>query len=517
MKYGAAFGTTLNWGHATVAQPGCGGRHIRCTRGRGVGGCSLVNGMLYNRGAREIYDTWGADSGSGGPTWSAEACLPYFKAHEDNSRGASAWHGAGGEVRIADIPTQNLSPIATAFREASVQAGHADNGDQNSLDPSRSQLGVQVYQCFVDERKGDGRRVTASRAFLAQGGATFGELTLESNCTAAEIVLSDAEEQEREGRAGLRARGVRYLREDGSAVTAMAGREVVLSAGVIGSPQLLQLSGIGPASVFRSPPPEAAAAAAEGGWRWPRCQLELEAVGEHLVDHPRVACRWESRLPGLDLSDCFSHVEGNLYARSSLAQAAAAQGSEPVLAVPDIQIQQDHVRTNDDMLSTPPLSTGFNLKPHVAQPRSSGTVRLASADPAAKPRIDPRYLSDAEGRDLRCLVEGVQLARAVVAQPAFDRIRGAELLPGPEVATAEQLEAWVIANADTGYHPVGTCRMAPSAEEGVVDMELRVHGVEGLRVVDASVFPRIPNGNTQAATFMVAERAAEFILRAARG
>lgn len=320
MKYGAAFGTSLNWGYATVAQPGAGSRHIRCTRGRGVGGCSLVNGMLYNRGAREIYDIgWGQSklaasqqivgetcSESDWP-WSADLCLPYFKVHEDNSRGSTKWHGSGGEVRISDIPDRALSPIAKAFHTAAQQAGHDPNPDQNSLakadagaSPSASggeQLGVQIFQCFVDERIGDGRRVTASRAFLPNGAETVfeprngaggaGDLTLHSHCTAAEIVLNDPEQSIAE-QATTRARGVRYLTEDGAPATALARRETIVCAGVIGSPQLLLLSGIGPRSAFERPDSASSESITyhyQGGsnednssWKWPQCKVSPERL-----------------------------------------------------------------------------------------------------------------------------------------------------------------------------------------------------------------------------------------------
>lgn len=325
MKYGAAFSTDLNWGLATTAQPGANGRHLRCTRGCGVGGCSLVNGMLYNRGAGEIYDAWGAISqcaaAAGGearecaPRWTAAACLPYFRAHESNSRcdahgpearEAGRWHGAAGEVRVADIPPHALSPIAAAFHSACQQAGHRANADQNRADVARrdqdgrivgGQLGVQIYQCFVDERVGAGQRVTAGRAFLPNGGAQLPTLSLRTRCTAASIVL------EARG-AELRAHGVRYLRAtpDGAARggVALARREVVLCAGVIGSPQLLLLSGIGPAAGFEDG--SGRSGGGGGPWAWPRCRLALEHVGAGLVDHPRVACRWTSALEDLDLS-----------------------------------------------------------------------------------------------------------------------------------------------------------------------------------------------------------------------
>jgi choline dehydrogenase len=328
MKYGASFGTSLNWGHATVAQPGAGGRHIRCTRGRGVGGCSLVNGMLYNRGAREIYDIgWGRTvtaaprqvSGSSSESespWSAEHCLPYFKAHEDNSRGSSKWHGSGGEVRISDIPDRALSPIAKAFHTAAQQAGHDPNPDQNSLAEvdaaaaGGAQLGVQIFQCFVDERIGDGRRMTASRAFLPQGaetsfepaegdGGRAGELALRSDCTAAEIVLDELERSSGVGNSAgggcdsskrdrgapgcRRARGVRYLTGDGAPATATARQEVVVCAGVIGSPHLLLLSGIGPRSAFERPGAAGSEIASQdqqnlddkdaNNWKWPKCKV----------------------------------------------------------------------------------------------------------------------------------------------------------------------------------------------------------------------------------------------------
>ena len=224
MQYSAAFASSLNWGFATQAQPSLGGRHIRCTRGKGVGGCSLVNGMLYNRGSWQIYDSWseaaslcpatatatttapapasqngggdacGDGNGKGLIEWSAAACLPYFRLHEDNTRGASPWHGAGGEVRISDIPTAQLSPMAFAFHAAAQEAGFAANPDQNSLAPTaNSQDGVQLYQCFVDDREG-GRRVTASRAFLGPllgPDATLpnSNLKLHSNCAVEAIVL----------------------------------------------------------------------------------------------------------------------------------------------------------------------------------------------------------------------------------------------------------------------------------------------------------------------------------------
>mmetsp|Transcript_6090 Transcript_6090/g.7464 ORF Transcript_6090/g.7464 Transcript_6090/m.7464 type:complete len:214 (-) Transcript_6090:40-681(-) len=196
----------------------------------------------------------------------------------------------------------------------------------------------------------------------------------------------------------------------------------------------------------------------------------------------------------------FSHVEANLYASSRNSTGP-----------PDIQIQQDHVRSNADLLLEPPVSTGFNLKPHAVTPKSRGTIRLRSINAKDKPLIDPKYLSDR--RDLDSIVEGIKICRKVVSQKAFEGIRGEELQPGKDVSTDKELEDWVRANVDTGYHPVGTCKMGSRHDPmSVVNPELKVHNVENLRVIDASVMPIIPNGNTQAATFMIAEKGAEMIL-----
>jgi len=475
MKYGAAFATTLNWGFATIEQKFAGNRHIRCTRGRGVGGTSLVNGMLFNRGAKEIYNAWEKLGAFG---WSADDMLKYFKKYEDNSRGSSLTHGSGGNVRVSDIPAAQLSPIATMFHNACVMAGFPANPDQNSL--IGPQYGVQIYQCYI--RDDNGHRVTASRAFLRD--AEELPLTIRPNSYVSEIQLSTSDSSCKHN-----AFGVKFLDKNGKEYQAFAKHEVIISGGVINSPQILMLSGIGPSQHLKKV--------------GIKPKVDLPGVGENLVDHPRVACKWASKLKGLNPMDCFSHVEANLYAHSPWN-----------VGPPDIQIQQDHVRTNSDLLLDPPVSTGFNLKPHCVVPYSRGQVRLKSKNPRDKPLIDPKYLSDK--RDLECIVEGIKICRKVVDQKAFDGIRGEELQPGPKIQSDEELRDWVIANVDTGYHPVGTCRIGNKQDSlAVVDPELKVFGVSNLRVVDASVMPVIPNGNTQAATFAVAEKASEMILHAA--
>ncbi|GAB5367213.1 hypothetical protein AAMO2058_001210500 [Amorphochlora amoebiformis] len=418
MKYGASFATTLNWGYATVEQKECGSRHIRCTRGRGMGGTSLLNGMLFNRGAREIYDEWAMRGAYG---WSGSELLKYFKRYEDNSRGESKAHGTGGRVRVSDIPKDQLSPIAVAFHKGCVEAGFRANPDQNSL--IGPQDGVQIYQCYI--RDDNGHRVTASRAFLTNVSKI--PLILQAGSLVTGIDLSTCDDSHTKT-----ATKVRYLDQTGVPQTVEAKHEIVLSAGVIGSPQILMLSGIGPSEHLSDVAIPT--------------QVDLKGVGSNLVDHPRVAVKWASTLKGLNPMNLFSHVEANLYAKSWWNNGP-----------PDIQIQQDHVRTNADLLLDPPLSTGFNLKPHCVVPYSKGTVRLRSSDPKDKPLIDPKYLSDP--RDLECIVEGIKICRKVVSTKAFDAIRGPELQPGEQIKTDSQLRSWVRENVDTGYHPVGTCKI----------------------------------------------------------
>eukprot|EP00466_Bigelowiella_natans_P002493 jgi/Bigna1/91675/estExt_fgenesh1_pg.C_1120026 len=514
MKYGAAFATTLNWGYATVEQPHCGDR-TRCWRHlsrewhvvqpmiikkkNGVHNTYIQYADIDFRllhvhfpwGAREIYDQWAANGAFG---WSADEALPYFKRYEDNSRGSSTAHGKGGDVRVSDIPKAQLSPIATAFHKACVQAGFEDNEDQNSL--ITPQDGVQIYQVYI--RDDTGHRVTASRAFLSKI-LESPKLHVRPNSLVTGIFLTG-----NHGGGVQKAIGVTYTDRTDKKHLVLARNEIILSAGVIGSPQILLLSGIGPPSHLREVGIEP--------------KVALRGVGSNLVDHPRVACKWESKLAGLNPMHLFSHVEANLYASSRNSTGP-----------PDIQIQQMFWISSESTLkqnrfdrsveihgreysfAQPPVSTGFNLKPHAVTPKSRGTIRLRSINAKDKPLIDPKYLSDR--RDLDSIVEGIKICRKVVSQKAFEGIRGEELQPGKDVSTDKELEDWVRANVDTGYHPVGTCKMGSRGLEWMVWCCWRCcWGVENLRVIDASVMPIIPNGNTQAATFMIAEKGAEMIL-----
>ena len=342
---------------------------------------------------------------------------------------------------------------------------------------------MALYQCFI---KPDGRRVTASRAFL-QPVAGNPLCNRRTGALVDRLLLLPPQSSDGGRGERLAARGVVLATGE----VFWARREVVLCAGVIATPCILMRSGIGPAAELQA--------------HGITPLVGSDHVGAHLRDHSRVAVRWRSVIRPA-VAPLFSHVEANLYAHSGI-NGHRGDGSPP-----DIQIQQDHVLTNDDLLEDPAVSRGFNLKPHCARPRSEGTVRLASADPAAKPLIDPGYLQADE--DVRCLVAGVRAARGVVAQRAFDGIRDREVQPGTAVQTDEQLATWIRENVDTGYHPVGTCRFgAGGAEAAVLDPALRVYGIKGLRVLDASAFPTLPNGNTQAATFMLAEAGCESLLR----
>mmetsp|Transcript_20491 Transcript_20491/g.28625 ORF Transcript_20491/g.28625 Transcript_20491/m.28625 type:complete len:720 (-) Transcript_20491:197-2356(-) len=492
-QYGAALASTYNWGFSTEPQTHCGDRRLSCTRGRGIGGTSLLNGMLFNRGGKEIYDMWEEYHGAVG--WNASNMLKYFKRYENNSRGESGSHGASGEVMVSDIPHDELSPIATAFVKACQQAGHPLNSDQNSL--MASQLGVQLFQTYI--RNDNGKRVT-SGAFLKDADtvplavcpqSTVSEISLEESLgNQGSDRTSDATNKKR---SKLRASGVKFVREDGSELHALARREVILSSGVIGSPHILMLSGVGPEKHLRE--------------KGIMPKINLPGVGENLVDHPRFACRWTSKLKDLNPKKLFSHIEGNLYIKSSYMSK-----EDP----PDLQIQQGHVQTKDDLLTDPPRSTGFSLKPHLVRPFSKGTIRLNSNDPLDKPLIDPNYLSDE--RDTLRLVEGIKHIRNIVSQEAMASIRGKEVSPGPEVRTDEDLIKWVHNNVKTGYHHVGTCKIGKDEDPmAVLDANLLVRGTENLRVIDASAIPIIPNGNSQAATFAVAEKGSDLVLEQARG
>ncbi len=475
---------TFNWRINTTPQPGLGGRQGYQPRGKVLGGSSSVNAMIYARGHAADYEHWRAEGNAG---WGWQDVLPYFKRAEHNERGADDWHGAGGPLNVMDLSSPHR--ISRDFVQAGVQAGHAHNPDFNG-----AQLeGVGLYQVT---HKG-GERLSVAKGYLTPHLARP-NLHVITGAHATRITFGE----------GRRANGVEY-RKGGQLHTVQAAREVLLSAGALLSPQLLMLSGVGPGAELQ------------------RFGIDVlhdqPGVGEQLHDHVDVVLVLDAPrltdLFGLSATGAWRAMQGMREWRSrrtgmmttNFAEAGGFIRSQPDEAAPDLQLHfvigklVNHGRT-------PSWGHGYSCHVCLLQPRSRGSVRLASGDPQAAPLVDPAFLAEAD--DLARLVRGVRLTRAILGQPALAR-HGAREVPDSRGAQSDdQVADFIRRRADTIYHPVGSCRMGPG-ERDVVDEQLRVRGVQGLRVVDASVMPRIVSGNTNAPTVMIAERAVDLIRQAA--
>jgi choline dehydrogenase len=475
------FQSRYDWDFRTVPQERAGGRSVYWPRGRTLGGSSSINAMIYIRGNRLDYDTWREDYGCTG--WGFADILPYFLRAEDNSRGSSAYHGVAGPLSVQDL--KHKSPLTRAFVAASQECGLPANGDFNGV----AQDGTGFYQ--VTQR--EGRRWSAADAYLRPALARP-NLTVHTDALVTGIMIE-----------GGRASGVRYLRR-GQEEVARADGEVILSAGAIGSPHLLLLSGIGPAEQL-----------IEHGIR---VTADSPGVGANLSDHPVVTATWHTpRIKGLWEQAGPASLGRWKYFRSgpltsNLAEAGGFTRTLPSLPAPDVQWHVLPVPFERNGLADPTTRAVSILVTLVAV-GSRGVVRLRTADPRHKPAIDPGYLSDS--RDMDTLVSGLRMAREFAAAGPMAKQCTVELAPGPGVRTDEELRDFVRRDLGTLYHPVGTCamggdsRLAASRLTSVVDPELRVRGVEGLRVVDASVMPVVPRGNTNAPVIAIAERAADLI------
>lgn len=474
----------LNWAMQTVPQAGLNGRCGYQPRGKVLGGSSSVNAMIYLRGQPQDYDGWAAQGNSG---WAWADVKPWFLKAEHNERGADAWHAQGGPLNVADL--QQPNSLSQDFVEAGVQAGFARNTDFNS----GSQEGVGLYQ--VTQKNGE--RWSAAKAYLTPHWGRR-NLQVRTGAQVLRIVLTTTE-------AGLRATGVEYVR-GGVRHTVHARREVLLSAGALLSPQILMLSGIGPAAHLR-----------EVGVQPVH---DLPGVGHNLHDHldallvadaPQLTQSFGWSATGLmhmvqGAWEWHSKRTGRL--TTNFAEAGAFLKSSPEVSRPDLQLHFVVAKLIDHGRQTV-WGHGFSCHVCVLRPQSRGTVRLRSADPLTLPLIDPNFLAVED--DLQRTVRGVQMARRILAQTALARHGAQELPRSASAQTPGEIAQWVRQTADTIYHPVGTCRMGHGAMD-VVDSQLRVHGVLGLRVVDASIFPSIPSGNTNAPTIMVAEKAACMVL-----
>ncbi|HEV7655674.1 MAG TPA: GMC family oxidoreductase N-terminal domain-containing protein [Mycobacteriales bacterium] len=452
------FGTERDWDLRTEPEPELAGRRLAWPRGRTLGGSSSINAMIYIRGAAADYDGWGV------PGWGWRDLLPYFLRAEDNARGASAYHAVGGPLRVEDLRRQH--PLVTAFLESAAAAGLPANPDFNGA----AQDGFGPYQ--VTQR--GGRRWSAADAYLRPALGRR-NLTVLTDAAVGRIVL-----------AGGRATGVVVTRQ-GSTEVVRARREVVLAAGAIGSPQLLLVSGIGPAAALEALGVEVAA--------------DLP-VGENLQDHPTLPLNFRTRgVPDLRDAETPANVLRWLAGHrgpltSNVAEAGGFVRTTDAPA-PDLQLLAMPAMVVDHGRAV--LAAGMTIAPTVVHVRSRGRLTLRSADPRWRPRIEAGYFTDPA--DLAVMTAGVELAHRIAATGPL-----ADIIQAPYGPAALDPQAAVRAGTETLYHPVGTCSIGP-----VVDAELRVHGVAGLRVADAAVMPAVPRGNTNAPTIAIAERAADLI------
>jgi choline dehydrogenase-like flavoprotein len=469
-----------NWAFSTTPQPGLNGRVGYQPRGRGLGGSSAINAMVYLRGQREDYDDWAGDGAHG---WAWKDVLPYFIRAEHNERGGGDWHGSGGPLNVADLRSPH--PFARRFIEAAVQAGLPRNDDF----AGETQEGVGFYQ--VTQKNGE--RWSVARAYLdpARGRPN---LAIFTGAFATRVLFE-----------GTRAIGVEF-EQGGERKTVRARREVLLAAGALQTPQLLMVSGVGPAPSLQ-------------GLGIP--VLADLPVGLNLQDHLDVVINRRvdnTDLLGLSPVGALKLLgamrrwrrERRGVLTSNFAEAGAFARTLPELARPDVQLHfvigmvDNHNRTFH-------LGHGMSCHSCALRPKSRGMLHLASPDAREAPLIDPGFLSAPE--DLETMVRAFKLVRRIFAQPAFAPFGGADAtreLYFSDVRSDDEIRAAIRARADTIYHPVGTCRMGNDAR-AVVDAHLRVRGLAGLRVVDASIMPTLISGNTNAPVVMIAEKAVDMI------
>ena len=477
-----------NWSYVTEPEPQLNGRRTQWARGKVLGGSSSIHGMVYMRGLPIDFADWAARGLTG---WSYEEVLPYFLRSENSHRGDGAFHATGGPLTVSAGRLDN--PLFQVYLQAAQQAGHPKSDDFAGPSPH----GAGAYDFTIR----NGRRVSASGAFLRQA---LHRPNLRVVTQAQALCLN----WDTNGRV----QGVDVLHR-GVKITLRAEREVLLCGGAVNSPQLLMLSGIGPAAALR----------AQGL----QVRADLPGVGQGLQDHLLV--RVEHRALGGVTLDRLRRVDraawalfkamvwGTGPATSFPLEVGGLYKSSPDLAQPDLQ---SHFlpALSSAALRLPYFSkvlpqdrgAGFFANVFQLRPESTGAIELASADPLAHPRIRPAYLSAPQ--DLVVLREGVKRLREIFAQPAFNAWRGVELAPGPKVQSDADIEAWIRATADTVYHPTSSCRMGGTADPmAVLDNQCRVRGVAGLRVVDASSLPRVTSGNTAAPVYMLAERIADVL------
>jgi len=472
-------GTRYNWSYSSEPEPYLDGRRIGTPRGRTLGGSSSINGMVYIRGHARDYDSWQAQGCTG---WSYQEVLPYFIRSQTHADGAGTYRGGAGHLHVT--PGNVETPLCAAFVQAGAEAGYAVSSDLNGF----RQEGFGP----VDRTTRSGRRWSTSRGYLSEALAR-GNVSVATEALALRILFD-----------GRRAYGIEY-EQNGQVLQARVRREVLLTAGAINSPQLLLLSGIGPADELRS-------------LDIPLTH-DLPGVGRRLNDHPdsvvQYLCKkpvslypWTTA-PGKWWIGARWFVTHDGLAASNHFEAGAFIRSRAGVEHPDLQLTFMPLAVQPGSVDLVPAHA-FQVHIDLMRPTSLGSVTLNSADPRQAPRIVFNYLKTEQDRaDMRA---GARWVREIINQPAMAAFKGKELVPGPEAQSDEELDAWARRVTETGYHASGTCKMGPSDDpEAVVDPQLRVHGVEGLRVVDASIMPIIVSGNTNAPTVMIAEKASDMI------
>ncbi|MEO7020319.1 MAG: choline dehydrogenase [Ktedonobacteraceae bacterium] len=471
--FSALFKSALDWAYETEEQPHLNNRKLYWPRGKVLGGSSSINAMVYMRGNRRDYDHWQALGNEG---WGYSDVLPYFKKSENEERGASEYHGTGGPLNVTDHRT--LNPLSHAFVAAGVEAGLAPTKDFNGAE----QDGVGFYQVTQKEGVRHSAAVGYVHPILSRPNFTLQTGTLVTN-----VIFE-----------GTRAIGVTCI-HDGETKQIKANKEVILSGGAINSPQLLMLSGVGPANLLKSLGIPVVA--------------DLPGVGQNLQDHPAIAVLYSTAQPislahaqtAENLQDFVDNKRGPL--TSNVAEGGAFVRTQANLSMPDVQYHFAPVYFLNHGF-TVPEGDGYTIAPCVLHPKSRGYIALRSTNPAEAPIIQPNYFADKA--DMQTLVEGVKLARTIGETQAFASFRDKETYPGQQAQSDEDIAEYIRNNVETLYHPVGTCKMGNDSM-AVVDAHLRVRGVEGLRVIDASIMPTVVGGNTNAPTIMIAEKAADLL------